>query len=184
MPATFSISFRNLGPSPSIETQVRRRAEELQQISDRITACRVTLEATHRRHRQGTIYRVSVDLAVPGGNVIVNREPGVDHAHEDMHVAIRDAFDAARRRLQDHMRRMNGAIKQHEAPSIGSISQLFAERGYGFLSTNTGEEVYVHRNSVVGSGFDKLKIGDRVRYVVDPEEGEKGMQASTVVPLD
>jgi cold shock CspA family protein len=44
--------------------------------------------------------------------------------------------------------------------------------------------VYVHRNSVLGAGFDKLKIGDRVRYVVDPEEGEKGAQASTVVPLD
>ena len=184
MPANLSISFRNMESSPSIEAQVRRRAEELEQFSDRITACRVTLEATHRHHRQGTIYRVSVDLSVPGGKVVVNREPGEDHAHEDMHVAIRDAFDAARRRLQDHMRRMNGTIKQHEAPSIGRISQLFAERGYGFLATETGEEVYVHRNAVVGGGFDKLKIGDRVRYVIDPEEGEKGAQASTVVPLD
>ena len=184
MPATFSISFRNMESSPSVEAQVRRRAEELEQFSDRITACRVTLEATHRRHRQGTIYRVSVDLAVPGGKVVVNREPGEDHAHEDMHVAIRDAFDAARRRLQDHMRRMDGTIKQHEAPSVGRITQLFAERNYGFLAAETGEEVYVHRNSVVGGGFDKLKVGDRVRYVIDPEEGEKGAQASTVVALD
>jgi hypothetical protein len=49
------------------------------------------------RHRQGTIYHVRVDLTAPGGEVVVNREPGEDHTHEDLHVAIRDAFDAARR---------------------------------------------------------------------------------------
>jgi ribosome-associated translation inhibitor RaiA len=108
MPADVQISFRGMGPSPSVETQVRRRAEELRQLSDRVTGCRVTLEAAHRRHRQGTIYHVRVDLAVPGGKIVVNREPCEDHAHEDMHVAIRDAFDAARRRLQDHMRRLDG----------------------------------------------------------------------------
>ena len=82
------------------------------------------------------------------------------------------------------MRRMDGAMKQHDAPSIGRIVGLFAERDYGFLATEDGEEVYLHRNSVIGGGFDRLQVGDRVRYVVDPEEGEKGAQASTVVPID
>jgi ribosome-associated translation inhibitor RaiA len=108
MPADVQITFRGMETSPSVEAQVRRRAEELYQISDRVTACRVTLEAAHRRHRQGTIYHVHVDLAVPGGKIVVNREPGEDHAHEDMHVAVRDAFDAVRRRLQDQMRRLDG----------------------------------------------------------------------------
>ena len=184
MPAEVQISFRGMETSPSAEAQVRRRAEELQQFSDRVTACRVTLEAAHRRHRQGTIYQVRVELAVPGGKIVVNREPGEDHAHEDMHVAIRDAFDAARRRLQDHMRRLDGQTKQHEAPSIGRIARVFAERDYAFLETADGEEVYVSRNAVIGGGFGKLKVGDRVRYVVDPEEGENGPQASAVVPLD
>jgi cold shock CspA family protein/ribosome-associated translation inhibitor RaiA len=184
MTADVQISFRGMEPSPAAEAQVRRRAEELGQFSDRVTACRVMLEAAHRHHRQGKIYHVRVDLAVPGGRIVANREPGEDHAHEDLHVAIRDAFDAARRRLQDHMRRLDGQTKQHEAPSIGRIARLFAERDYGFLETDTGEEVYVHRNSVVGGGFDTLKIGDRVRYVIDPEEGEKGAQASTVIPLN
>jgi cold shock CspA family protein len=115
---------------------------------------------------------------------VANREPGEDHAHEDIHVAIRDAFDAARRRLQDHMRRLDGQLKQHAVPSIGRIVRVFAERDYGFLETESGDEVYVHRNAVVGGGFDKLKVGGRVRYVVDPEEGQKGAQASTVVPLE
>jgi len=183
MPADVQISFRGMQASPAAEEQIRRKADELAQFSDRISACRVMLEAAHRRHRQGQIYHVRVDLAVPGGKIVVDKEPGQDHAHEDLHVAIRDAFDAARRRLQDHMRRMEGEIKQHEAPSIGRITQLFAERDYGFLITEAGEEIYVHRNSVIGGGFDSLKVGDRVRYVVDPEEGEKGLQASTVARI-
>jgi hypothetical protein len=54
---------------------------------------------------------------VPGGKIVVSREPGEDHSHEDLHVAVRDAFDAVRRRLQDHMRRLDGDTKQHERPS-------------------------------------------------------------------
>jgi len=110
------ITFRGMEASPSTEAQVRHKVEELQQFSDRISACRVTLETGHRHHRHGNVYQVRVDLTVPGGKIVVNREPGEDHAHEDLHVAIRDAFDAARRRLQDHMKRLNGVRKQHAPP--------------------------------------------------------------------
>jgi ribosome-associated translation inhibitor RaiA len=110
------ITFRGMESSPSAETQVRHKVEELQQFSDRISACRVTLETAHRHHRQGNVYQVRVDLAVPGGKIVVNREPGEDHAHEDLHVAIRDAFGAARRRLQDHVKRLDGVRKQHAPP--------------------------------------------------------------------
>jgi cold shock CspA family protein/ribosome-associated translation inhibitor RaiA len=184
MPADVQISFRGMESSPSVEAQVRRRADELQQFSDRVSACRVMLEAINRRHRRGTIYNVRVGLAVPGGEVVVNRASGEDHAHEDLHVAIRDAFDAARRRLQDHMRRLDGQTKLHEAQPIGRIARVFAERHYAFLETAEGAEVYVHRNAVVDGGFDRLEVGDRVHYVIDPEEGEKSAQASTVILLD
>ena len=110
------ITFRGMETSPSAEAQVRHKVEELHHFSNRISACRVTLEAGHRHHRQGNVYHVRVDLAVPGGQITVNREPGEDHAHEDLHVAIRDAFDAARRRLLDHMKRLNGVHKQHAPP--------------------------------------------------------------------
>lgn len=115
MPADVQITFRGMETSPSVEAQVRRRAEELEQFSDRIAACRVVMEAAHRRQQQGTVYHVRVDLTVPGGTLVVNREPGVDHAHEDLHVAVRDAFDAARRRLQDHMKKLDGRTKQRAA---------------------------------------------------------------------
>jgi len=183
MPADVQISFRDMEASPSVETQVRRRAQELAQFSHRISACKVTLEAAHRHKRQGRVYHVRIDLSVPGGPLVVNREPGEDHSHEDLHVAIRDAFDAVLRRLQDRMRRLDSQTKLHAIPSMGRISRVFAERDYAFLETASGEEIFVHRNSVVGGGFDRLRLGDRVRYVVDPEDGEKGPQASTVVPL-
>lgn len=177
------ISFRGMEPSPALETQVRRGVEELEQFSDRIVSCRVVLEAGDRHHRQGRIYHVLVDLTVPGGKVVANRESGFNRAHEDLHVAIRDAFDVARRRLQDHMRRLEHQMKRHEPSLIGHIVKIFVDRNYGFLGTKTGEEVYFHKNSVSGNGFKKLKVGDRVRYVVDLEEGEKGSQASAVIRL-
>jgi cold shock CspA family protein/ribosome-associated translation inhibitor RaiA len=183
MAVDVQLSFRRMDPSPSVETQVRRLAAELEQFSDRISACRVMVEAGHQSQRQGKIYHIRIDLAVPGGKIVVSREPGLDHAHEDMHVAIRDAFDAARRRLQDHMRKMEGQTKPHAPHTIGHIVRLFPDRGYGFLATDTGEEIYVHSNSVHGDGFAHLKIGDRVRYVLDEETGEKGPLASAVFPL-
>lgn len=119
MPADVRITFRGMETSPAVEAQVRRRIDDLCQISDRISACRVVLEAAHRSHRQGMIYGVGIDLTVPGGPLVIDREAAADHTHEDMYVAVRDAFDAARRRLQDHMRKLDGRVKQHatDAPA-------------------------------------------------------------------
>ena len=77
--------------------------------------------------------------------------------------------------------RTSGRPTRHDPPVSG---HSLAERDYAFLETDEGEEVYVHRNAVVDGGFDRLKVGNRVRYVVDPEEGEKGAQAGTVIPFD
>jgi cold shock CspA family protein/ribosome-associated translation inhibitor RaiA len=183
MPMTLQIAFRNMDPSPTAETLVRRRAGELQQFSDRIGTCRVMLEAANRHRLQGRTYHVRVDMALPGGRVVVDQHPGHDHLHEDLTGAIRDAFDVARRRLQDHMRRLDGAVKHHEPIAIGRIARVLPEQNCGFLTAEDGEEIYVPRGSVAGTGFDALRAGDRVRYVVDPDERERGAQATTVIPL-
>jgi ribosomal subunit interface protein len=177
------ITFRNMGPSPAMETQIRQRLDELNHLFDRITGCRVVVEAAHRHQRKGRIYHVRVDLSVPGNEIVVKRDPPEHHAHEDMHVAIRDAFDAVRRQLEDHVRRSRGLTKTHETGDYGKIARLFPEEGYGFILSTDGEEIYMHRNSVTSEGFDKLRVGDAVRYVVHPGEGEKGPQASTVIVL-
>jgi ribosomal subunit interface protein len=97
--------------SPAIEADVARYVEKLERRFGRIMSCRVVVEAPHRRHIKGKLYRVSVDLKVPGREIAANSTGPKDHAHEDMHVAIRDAFDAVQRRLQDHARKVQGGTK-------------------------------------------------------------------------
>lgn len=177
------ISFRNMDADTSARDQVERRVAELEQFYPRITSCDVVLEAEHRRHQQGKLFHVRVELQVPGRTIVVGREPGAHHAHENAHVAIRDAFDAARRQLEDHARRARGEEKTHAPPLVGRIARIFPDRGYAFLATEGGEEIYVHANAVVAGGFAQLLQGDTVRYVLAPDPGKHGPQASTVVRL-
>lgn len=114
--ATVQITFRNLDASPAAEDMVRKRAAELAQFSDRLAGCRVVIAAAHRHQGRARTYQVSIDLMVPGGPVVINGEHGNDHTHDDVVIAIRDAFDAARRRLQDHFRRLDGKNKPHGRP--------------------------------------------------------------------
>lgn len=178
MELAVQISFRGLPSTDAIEAKVRAHAARLERYYDHITGCRVMIESPHRRHHQGKLYHVRIDLTVPGKELVVSREPAEHHAHEDVYVAIRDAFDAARRRLEDHARRQRGAVKVHEPRPLAEVSRLFPWEGYGFIQTPDGREVYFHRNSVRDDAFAVLEIGSRVEFVEEP--GEQGPQASTV----
>jgi cold shock CspA family protein len=124
---------------------------------------------------------VRVDLKLPGHDIVVGRDPEAHHAHEDVYVAIRDTFDAVRRLLEDRVRKDRGDVKLHAVPDHGRIGRLLLD--YGFIRGADGTEIYFHRNSVVGGGFDKLDIGDEVRFVAQLSESTQGPQASTVTPL-
>ena len=113
MPIPLQISFRNMDPSPAVEERIRKKAEKLERFHDRIIGCTVVVEAPHRHHHKGKLYSVRVDISVPGKDVVVDRAKPTDHAHEDVYVAIRDAFDAAVRRLEDQSRKMRGSVKTH-----------------------------------------------------------------------
>jgi len=177
------ITFRHMDPSPALEARIRRRASELERFFDRITACHVTVEAGSDRHRQGNFFKVNIDLVVPGREIVVGRDSGLNHAHEDAHVAVRDAFDALRRRLEDHARGGRGGVKLHTVPDHGRVARLLPDRDCGFIATAAGDEIYFHRNSVTGGGYDALEIGAEVRFVAHEAESAEGPQASTVTPL-
>lgn len=180
MQVPLQITFRHMDSSPALEARIRQRAEELEQFSDRITSCHVTVTAQNRRHQQGNLFEVRVDLVMPGLEVVIGRERGLNHAHEDAHVAVRDAFDALRRRLQDHVRNRRSEVKLHAVPDHGRVSRLLPDRDGGFITTAAGEEIYFHRNSVIGNGFDALEVGAEVRFVARDGESAGGPQASTV----
>lgn len=108
------ISFLNLSPSPAIEARIRERAEKLDRFYDQIMTCRVAVEAAHKHHHKGNLYRVRIDVTVPGEELVVSRVPNDQQAHEDIYVALRDAFDAMRRQVEDFARRRRGQVKRHE----------------------------------------------------------------------
>lgn len=172
------IMFRNMGPSEAIEAKVRERAEKLDHFYEHIMSCRIVIEERHKHHERGNLYHVRIDMKVPDGEIVANREPDTHHGYTDVYVAIRDAFDSARRQLQDHARERRWEVKTHETPPHGRIAELVPEENFGRIGTLDGREVYFHRNSVIDSDFDNLEVGDEVRFV--EEDGEMGPQASTV----
>lgn len=176
MKLPLQIVFRNMEPSAAIEADVRERVDKLDRFYEHIMSCRVAIELHHRHHHQGNLCHVRVDLKVPDSEIVASREPSEHHAHEDVYVAIRDAFNAVQRRLEDYIRRRRGVVKAHEAPPHGRVVELYAD--YGKIETPDGRMVYFHRNSVVGGDFDHLDVGTEVRFV--EETGELGPQASTV----
>ena len=105
MQKPLQITFRNMNPSDAVRVKVEERAEKLEKFHDHINGCHVVIEAPHKHHRKGKLYWVRIDLTVPNGELVVNRNPSKRSSHEDVYVAIRDAFDAARRRLEDHVRK-------------------------------------------------------------------------------
>ena len=179
MQTRLKIAFRDMDSSEAVEARIRERAERLERYFDRIVGCHVVVDAPHRHGHQGKLYRVKVVIAVPGRDIDVGHTGPLNHAHEDIYVAIRDAFDAAERRLQEHARRQRGEVKVHEAPPLATVASLFPD--HGFVRDGEGNEVYFHRNSVVGN-FDKLAVGDEVRLVVAYGESADGPQATTVDP--
>jgi len=178
MMVPLQITFRNMPPTEAIEANIREKAAKLDQFYDRVTNCRVVVEVPHRRHHKGKLYHVRVDIKVPGWEVVINREPSKHSAHEDIYVAIQQAFDAARRQLQDYAPRQRGGVKGHEGVPIARVSKLLADEGYGFPETADGREVYFHGNSVLDEHFEHMVVGTEVHFA--EEAGEKGPQASTV----
>ena len=179
MQVPIHIAFEGVEGSDSLRRRIEREAAKLERFSSRITACHVALIGRSGNRRHGDLFKVRLRINSPGRpDVVVDRNPDEDHAHEDPYVAIRDAFAAARRRLQDHERRLDGAVKVHEPAPHGRIARLFPDRGYGFIETSEGLEIYFHRNAVVNDVFDDLSPGMEARFT--ETEGDKGPQASTV----
>ncbi len=108
MDTNLEIAFHNMAPRPDVENYIRERAEKLERMYDRMVAMRVAVESQHRQHRTGNLYDVHIELKVPGDELVVSRPP--HHPREryvtpDALTSVRDAFEAAERRLKDYKER-------------------------------------------------------------------------------
>lgn len=106
-------TFRGIPASAELEFHIREKAEKLGEFFERIKSCHVIVEIPHKHHHQGKQFNVRIDIGVPGDEIVVNR----DHS-EDVYIALRDAFDAAKRQLEDYARKLRGDIKTHENKRI------------------------------------------------------------------
>lgn len=108
MKQPLDLRFIGLTPSEAVEAAVRRKVARLDRFRPDLMACRVTVELVDKHRHQGRQFAVRIDLTVPGHELTVNRV-----RHEDVYVALREAFDDMRRQVQDGLRQVQGQVKYH-----------------------------------------------------------------------
>ncbi|BBI99001.1 hypothetical protein FGKAn22_06940 [Ferrigenium kumadai] len=121
MQIPLQITIRGAAHSEELETHIRNKARKLDEFFEHITSCRVVVEIPHKHQHQGKMYNVRIDIGVPGHEIVVNRD-----MNEDVYVALRDAFDAAKRQLEDYVRKFRGDVKTHEPKQRGEGAGLRA----------------------------------------------------------
>lgn len=167
------VTFRHMDRSDAVETLIREKFDALEAFHRGLISCRVVVEQEALHHRQGHRFNVRIDLHVPGHEFATTREHD-----EDVYVALRDAFDAAKRWLEDESGQRRGDVKRHDTPLRGTVVRLVPEERYGFIESSDGTELYFSADNVVSPSFEALEPGMRVQFVEDA--GAEGPQAKRV----
>ena len=191
-----TVTFHGMPPSEWIEHEIRGRAAKLETYCSDIMSCHVVFDVPHRHHEEGNRFSLRIDLRVPDEEIAVTRASNlhasrrdlgehewvkqfdVEGMRKDVRLVIREAFDVARRRLQDYVRKRRLAVKSHQELPRGHVIAWTPEERFGTIEAADGHEVYFHQNSVIGSGLKRLRVGADVAFA--EERGEKGPQASSV----
>ena len=109
------VTFRNMDRSEFVEAATLEKVAKLESVVEKLTSCRVAIEALHRSHHKGHLYHVRIDVTLPGAELVVGNEGHDKQAHEDVYVALRDAFDAMTRMIrktEDRRHDKTGAPKE------------------------------------------------------------------------
>ncbi|MBI4527538.1 MAG: HPF/RaiA family ribosome-associated protein [Deltaproteobacteria bacterium] len=184
MEVPLEVTFRNVPKSPAIDSLIRKKAAKLDKVCDHITSCRVAIEKPHEHQQSGNPFRVRIDITIPPGHeMVITRNSGEGERRDNLASVVRSAFDSALRQLKELVSRQRRDIKSHPEQDVGGfVVRVFRRKGYGFVQALDGREIYFHKNSVLNGDFDRMEVGTGVRFV--EEEGEKGLQASTVQIVD
>jgi len=174
------IRFRGMEPSGAVEAVIRERIDRLARFHDRIISCSVVVDAPSRHGQHGGIFHVKLDIATPGRRIVTGRETEENHAHEDVYVAIRDAFDAAQRQLEDSVRRMTPhRVKAHPERLHGKVVRIDREQGFGLIAASDGRDYSFRREGLVADRlWATLDQGAAVHF--SQHEGADGPYATSV----
>ncbi len=197
------IMFKGINRSISTDKLITRGIAKLEQVCNYIINVRVTVEQIQTRHRTDNPYRMLVEISIRDRpDIVVERlstkvRKPVDNPdqinsrpvrkrnarEEALPAFIISTFDSARRELEKVTDKQRGYVKVHpQQRAQAMVEKIFRDQEYGFLRDLDGQSIYFNRNSVLHDHWEKLKIGTAVRYT--QEIGEKGLQASTVEPVE
>ena len=136
MQVPVEIAFRHCEPSGEIRSEVAKQVRRLEKFSPRVTSCRVVVTGPATRHRRGGLFEVELRIAMPERNdIVVDTLHGDAPQHEHALVAIRDAFDAAVRQIEDLAREMRDQVKEHGETDRGRVTKFLAGEDYGFIES-------------------------------------------------
>lgn len=179
METPVEIAFTDIEPSDEIKALVNEKIDHLEQFYGGITSCHVYIRAPHRSQQTGSRYAVTIEVRVPGTELVVHTKDDVPE-HEHLRVTVRDAFSAMDRKLERWKQKHRGDVKTLIGPLQGRIVEIDQHRGFGQIIATDHRLIYFHRNSVVDGAFEELRLRDPVELVVQTGESEIGPQASTV----
>jgi len=180
MQTPIEIAFKHVEPSEEIKELISEKAARLETFHDGITSCHVYVRAPHQSQKTGNLYEVTIEVRIPGHELVVRRDQNDQPEREHLKVAIRDAFDAMQEELKSAARKQQGQIKHHDGLLQGKIVEIRHDEGYGQIIATDNRLIYFHENSVVDGDFADLAQGDPVEMVVQVKESAIGPQASTV----
>lgn len=139
MKQPLQLRFLGMGTSDAVAAAVRDKAAKLDQFHPDLMSCRVTVELVDRHQQQGRQFAVRIDATLPGEELSVDRV-----RHEDVYVALRDAFDDMRRRIQDRHRRDQRKVKQHAPPLHGKVVRIDPAERRGFIESAAGDDYWLN----------------------------------------
>lgn len=181
MKIPLELTFQGFDSSDAVRAEVEKRADKLERYFRDITSCRVVLEAAHKSQHQTRHYQVHINVTVPGNEIVATSDPAPEeNEHDDLYIALRDAFDAAERQLKDYSEKLreNRRVQNRTEPPRAVVAKIFEDEGYGFLEAVDGREIYFHQNSLLNNELDDLTVGAHVEFA--EEMGDDGPQATSV----
>lgn len=173
MQIPLQITFHDVSHSEALDKHIREKAGKLERFYTGLMGCKVVVEQPGLHQHKGKPFNIRIDLTVPGAEIVVDRQQD-----EDVYVALRDAFNAARRKLEDYGRRQRLEIKTHDPVLSGRVARLVTEERYGFIAGIDGREFYFSAMNLANGNYDHLAEGDEVHFLEDA--GSQGLQARRV----
>lgn len=123
----FQVLFHNIDQTDALTDAVQKRIVKLERFCDQIISGRVVLDSPHNNHHKGKVYSVSLEIHTPNLEVRVNQDQHDNHAHEDLYVAIRDAFNVAERQLRSVDKKHRATPLSMELESGEPVEETFEE---------------------------------------------------------